>query len=168
MGEEKTLILDQKKINQKVYRMACEILEDNHTEKEIILAGIKGGGYFFAEKLFQRLKTIDLIPVSLHKIRLKKKDPLSEEITINGEPEDWNNKVVILVDDVAKSGKTLFYALHPFMHCRPRKIQVAVLVDRKHKRYPVSADYVGLSLATTIQEHISVEISDKREVVYLI
>jgi pyrimidine operon attenuation protein/uracil phosphoribosyltransferase len=67
--------------------------------------------------------------------------------------------VIIVVDDVANSGKTMLYALQPFLRNQPKKIQTLALVDRTHKTFPVHTDYVGFALATTLQEHIFVEVS---------
>ncbi len=163
----KTLILDQQQIRQKVARIAYEILENNHKEKEIILAGIHGTGFRFAEYLQQQLQEFSDIRFELVKIQMNKKEPL--KALIHSEPDaDPNDKTIIIVDDVANTGKTLFYALKPLLNYQPRKIQIAVLVDREHKTFPVATDYVGLSLSTTMQEHITVHLDGKvKDAVYL-
>jgi pyrimidine operon attenuation protein/uracil phosphoribosyltransferase len=76
-------------------------------------------------------------------------------------------KVIILVDDVLNSGKTMMYALKPFLAADIKKIRTVVLIDRNHKRFPVAADFTGLSLSTTLQEHVSVEFDKNGAAVYL-
>jgi len=134
--------------------MALQIAEGNTEEASVFVAGIAGNGAIVAEKLVAELKQISSIDIKLLTIRLNKKEPL--DAIIEGE-QDFTNKVIIVVDDVSNSGKTLLYALKPFMRYLPKKIQTLVLVERSHKLFAVQPDYVGLSLATTLQEHISVE-----------
>jgi pyrimidine operon attenuation protein / uracil phosphoribosyltransferase len=150
----KNCILTADIIKRKIRRMALQVAESNTDEGSIIVAGITGNGAVVAEKLVSELKKIVSIDIQLLTIRLNKKDPLNA--TIEGE-QDFTNKVVIVVDDVANSGKTLLYALKPFMTYLPKKIQTLVLVERSHKLFAVQPDYVGLSVATTLLEHISVE-----------
>jgi pyrimidine operon attenuation protein/uracil phosphoribosyltransferase len=95
----------------------------------------------------------------LGEINIDKKNPLQSAIEIKIDT-DLKNKTIILVDDVANSGKTIFYALKPLMDLSLNKIQLAVLVDRQHKSFPITADYVGLSISTTLQNMIYVEIGD--------
>jgi pyrimidine operon attenuation protein/uracil phosphoribosyltransferase len=166
--KNKTLILNDADIRQKVKRMSYEILEDNYDESELIFIGIADNGLNFAQQITDYLKTISKIKVTLATINLDKEKPVSDEIQLDIEGKKLNNKVVILVDDVANSGKTLSYSLRPLLQYLPKKIQVAVLIDRKHKSFPVSPDYVGLSLSTTMKEHISVERANGKESVYLI
>ena len=84
-------------------------------------------------------------------------------VEIDLSPEALHNQTIIVIDDVANTGRTLFYACKPFLELLPRKIEMAVLVDRKHKSFPVLVDYVGLSLATTLREHIEVDLSKADE-----
>ncbi len=165
--KNKTLVLGNEDIAQKIKRLSYEILEDNHEEKELVFIGIEGGGLVFAERIISYINTISKISTQLFHISINKANPLSSEIKLNIEGNKLNKKNIILVDDVANSGKTLCYALKPLLEFLPEKIQVAVLVDRKHKKYPICADYIGLSLSTTMKEHISVELSPKRDAVYL-
>lgn len=165
--KNKTLILDKTDIEQKVKRLSYEILEDNYDEKHLVFIGVKGGGVVFAERIISYINTISKIETSLYLVEVNKENPLLNEVILNTPPVNLNNKTIILVDDVANSGKTLCYALKPLLNALPKKIQIAVLVDRKHKKYPVSADYIGLSLSTTMKEHISVELSQKNDIVYL-
>lgn len=151
----KNYIIDRSLATKKLRRMALEIIEQNPGEKMIILAGIRESGSVVArcmEKLLRELSdvTIETITISLDK-RAPMEVKLSKEM-------DFNDKLIIVIDDVANSGRTLLYALKPFLQFRPRKIQTLVLVGRSHNSFPIHTDYVGLSLATTLQEHIYVEV----------
>ena len=152
---EKKYILNNIIAAKKLQRMAYEIAERNTEGTELILAGIKDNGYIIAQKIKLLLESIYIEKVSVIAVTLDKKNP--KEIQIDG-AYDINNKVLILVDDVANSGKTLTYVLKPFLEFYPEKIQTLVLVERTHKLFPITADYVGLSVATTLQEHIIVEV----------
>ncbi|MGI8893933.1 MAG: phosphoribosyltransferase family protein [Bacteroidia bacterium] len=165
----KTLILTALQIEQRITRIAWQIYEDNAEEKNIIIAGIANSGYILAQRITEKLKEISPIKPILIKVKLDKENPLSGNVKIEGEAQNFDNKVVILVDDVLNSGKTLMYGMKPFLEADVRKISTAVLVDRNHNRFPVATDYTGISLSTTLQEHISVEIDKlKKEGVYLI
>jgi len=160
MATDKKYILSKEVAEKKLQRMAYEILENNMDEKEIILAGIRESGSVVAKVIQEMLGKISSIKTELITVTLDKKEPtdvsLSRSIDLNG-------KVIILIDDVSNSGKTLLYALKPFIEFQPKKIQTLVLVERTHTSFPVRPDYVGLSIATTFQEHIFVEV--KGEVV---
>jgi pyrimidine operon attenuation protein / uracil phosphoribosyltransferase len=151
-------ILDERQIKQKIKRLAIQILENNFKEEEIILAGINNNGMGFAKMIFQELNKLSENKVTLTRVRLSPADPLSSEVVIEMPLNDIAKKVIIIVDDVANTGRTIFYAMKPLLNILPKKIQVAVLVDRKHKFFPVEVDYVGLSLATTMKESIDVQI----------
>ncbi|NNF36121.1 MAG: phosphoribosyltransferase [Saprospiraceae bacterium] len=157
-------LLDQQQINQKVKRLAIQILEDNYTESEIFLIGINNNGYEFAKllktALRRRTKKVD---VNLGRIKLNPADPANHPIESSIDVEEFNEKVVIIVDDVANTGRTLFYACKPLMEITPLRIEVAVLVDRTHKTFPIKVDYVGISLATTLQDNIAVKIVNVEE-----
>ena len=159
MKSEKNYILSADLAEKKLKRMAYEILENNIGENHVILAGIQHNGYVIAQKLLELLKSISDISFELISLSMDKKHP--SEINIESAP-DFNDKVVILVDDVTNSGKTLMYALKPFLQQYPKKIQILVMVERSHKKYPVQADYVGLSLSSTLQEHIYLEVEGER------
>ena len=161
-------ILDQRQIRQKIKRLAIEILENNFEEKELILAGINNNGYLFAEMILGELRQITDLPLQLTRIRLNPADPISKEVEIGLPVADLRGKVILVVDDVANTGRTIFYACKPLLETLPRKIEVAVLVDRTHKSFPVKVDYVGISLATTLMNDIDVQIRDVgEEAVYL-
>lgn len=165
---KRSLILDQDDINRKIERISYEILEQNDGEQEIILAGIRQKGFVFAQRLESYLRQTANFSVILTDLQLQKHNPVVSEILMGIDPSSVNNKVVIVCDDVANTGKTLLYAMKPFLDFAPKRIQIAVLIDRQHKVYPVSPDFVGLSLSTNMQEHITVEIgTGMEEAVYL-
>lgn len=135
--------------------MALEIAERNTDAAHIVLAGIQDNGCVIAARLLPLLQQIFNGTISTAAIHLDKKMPVQVTVT---PATDFTDKVVIIIDDVASSGKTLTYALKPFLQFHPKKIQTLVLVERTHKAFPVQVDYVGLSVATTLQEHIYVEV----------
>jgi pyrimidine operon attenuation protein/uracil phosphoribosyltransferase len=152
---ERRNIIDKSLAAKKLRRMALEIIEQNPGEKHIILAGIRESGSVVARCVQKLLEELSDVKIELIMISLDKKDPM--EVTLNNTPE-INGKLIIVIDDVANSGRTLLYALKPFLNFRPKKIQTLVLVGRSHNSFPVTTDYVGLSIATTYHEHISVEV----------
>jgi pyrimidine operon attenuation protein/uracil phosphoribosyltransferase len=157
---EKNYILSPEVAANKLKRMAFEILEKNFGETGFILAGIRESGTVIAQSIQTLLKEIAAdLDTELITVSLDKKNP--REVTISPVP-DFRNRVIILIDDVSNSGKTLLYALKPFLDFHPRKIQTLVLVERSYNTYPVKPDFVGLSVATTLQEHIYVEVEGGR------
>lgn len=158
---KKVQILNSEEILQKTRRIAYQIVEDNYDESELILIGIKPNGFEYAEQLKKEIEAIDGIKVTLVELSLNKSKPLEQEIKLELGKKSLDKKTVIIVDDVANTGKTLYYALKPVMDFSPKKVQAAVLVDRQHKLFPVSPDFVGLSLSTTMKEHIRVEFDGK-------
>ena len=157
------LILNDIQIRQKIKRLSIEILERNFDAPEIILAGINNNGLAMAELLMRGLIERTTIPITLTRIRLSPAAPIAHPIELEMPLESVNGKTIIVVDDVANTGRSLFYALKPLMDILPKKIEIAVLVDRKHKSFPIQPDYVGLSLSTTLKEHIDVKIRDVGE-----
>jgi pyrimidine operon attenuation protein/uracil phosphoribosyltransferase len=153
MDKQRVLILDSERIDRKLQRMAYQVWEENSNEETITLIGIEGSGMAVARNLTERLRKISPLQVDLLSIKLNKKDPAKEDIKIK---EDLTGRTIILVDDVGNSGKTLLYALRPLMNYELKKIMIAVLVDRKHKSYPITADIIGHSISTTLLEHIEV------------
>ena len=158
---KKNLILTAEQIQQKNRRIAYQIVEDNYDEKEIVMIGVRPNGYEYALQLKKEIELIEDIKITLVELFLNKSNPLENEIKLDLGKLSLNNKTVLLVDDVANTGKTLYYALKPIMAFAPRKVQAAVLLDRQHKLFPVTPDFVGLSLSTTLQEHILVEFDKK-------
>lgn len=158
--QNRNCVLDKEAIKRKLKRMALQVAEQNSDTKELIVAGIAGNGEIVAKCLVENLAKLGTFQTSFVRIQLNKKELLQVSL----QPEtDLANKTVILVDDVANTGKTMLYALKPFLAASPKKIQTLVLVERSHKLFPVQTDYAGLSLATTLQEHITVE-TDGEEV----
>lgn len=152
--QTKNCILNKQAIIQKMKRMALEVAEQNLDEKELIIAGINGNGEIVAKNLMKELSTVHPFKIQTIIIHINKKEPL--QVSIN-DSIDFNNKSVIIVDDVANTGRIIMYALKPFLNFHPKKIQTLVLVERSHKLFPIQNDYTGLSVSTTLQEHIAVE-----------
>jgi pyrimidine operon attenuation protein/uracil phosphoribosyltransferase len=168
MPENQVLILNRQQIDQKINRIAYQILEDNLNEKEIVLAGIWDRGYKLALRLKIVLESISAFKVTMLRVDLEKKNSKLVAKTDLGESE-WKNKVIILVDDVLNSGKTLAYGLGVFLNTPHKKIRTVVLVDRSHKIFPIATDFVGLELATILKEHVDVvmDVEGEEDRVYL-
>ncbi|TCD02430.1 phosphoribosyltransferase family protein [Pedobacter psychroterrae] len=168
MAESQLLILDKNQIQQRINRIAYQILEDNLDEQEIVLAGIWDRGYKLALRLQEVLLKISNFKIVMLKIDL---DRLNSKLVANTDLDEshWKNKVVILVDDVLNSGKTLAYGLGVFLNTPHKKIRTVVLVDRRHKIFPIATDYVGLQLATVLKEHVDVvmDVEGEEDRVYL-
>jgi pyrimidine operon attenuation protein / uracil phosphoribosyltransferase len=152
---EKNYILGPEVAAKKLKRMAFEILENNFGETGFVLAGIRESGTVIAQNIQNYLLEISGLQTDLITVSLDKKNP--KEVLLS-EQMDFQHKVIILIDDVSNSGKTLLFATKPFLDTQPKKIQTLVLVERSHNTFPVKPDYVGLSVATTLQEHIYVEV----------
>ena len=163
----KLKILGVLEIDQKIKRLAWQLYENNVSEKEIIVVGISERGLILAKKLVSFIEKISKIKTKLASLELDKDNPYNKEVTFNLEEKEYAEKVVVLVDDVLNSGKTLMYAAKHFLTTPLTKLSILVLVDRNHNRYPIKADYVGLSLATTLQEYISVKLKGLNKGVYL-
>jgi pyrimidine operon attenuation protein/uracil phosphoribosyltransferase len=168
MVASKSLILNTQQIEQKINRMAWEIYETNSSESEMIIAGIQPNGYFLAKRIAKALESISPFKVRLYELHIKKENPVDQQVEMKIPLDELKGKVIVVVDDVLNSGKTLIYGVRPFLAIPVKRLQTAVLVDRNHNRYPIKSDYTGLSLATTLQEHISVELEPVgKEAVYL-
>jgi|SRR5687767_6085179 len=151
-------LLDRPQIQQKIKRLAIEILENNFEEKTIVLAGINTKGSGFAHLIEKELKKITTIKIQIVQITLNPASPLSAPVQIDSPVDTLKGKSIIVIDDVANTGRTIFYAFKPLLEIVPRKVEVAVLVDRKHKAFPIYPKYVGVSLATTLKENIDLQI----------
>ena len=161
-------ILNHRQIQQKIKRLAIEVLERNTEEDELIVAGINNSGLTFAQLIVAELQQLTDSPIHLTRILLNPADPISQPIQIEMPLDQLDQKAILIVDDVANTGRTLFYACQPLLSILPHKIEVAVLVDRTHKSFPIAVDYVGLSLATTLKENIRVQLQEDAEyAVYL-
>ena len=154
------VILDKKQIAHKIKRIAYQIYESNVDENEVVIAGIKENGFTFAKKLKTEVEKISPLSVVLCEVHIDKKEPLNP-IKTSLKPEAYTGKSVLLVDDVLHSGTTLIYGVRHFLQVPLKQFKTAVLVDRNHKKYPVKADFKGISLSTSIKEHIDV-VFDKK------
>jgi len=152
---ESSIILTSEQIESKTRRIAYQIYEDNWKEKEIVIAGINGNGFLLAQKISHFLKEISPIKILVCEVFMDKKKPLNP-ISTSLKSEDYKNKSIILVDDVLNSGSTLIYGIKHFLDVPLKRFNTAVLVNRNHKKYPVKADYKGISLSTSLHEHVSV------------
>ena len=152
---ESSIILSNEQIQNKTRRIAYQIYEDNSNEKEIIIAGINGNGYVFAQRISAILTEISDLKIVLCEVLIDKKNPL-KGVTTSIKAEDYTNKPLILVDDVLNSGTTLIYGIKHFLEVPLKRFNTAVLINRNHKKYPVKADYKGISLSTSMHEHVSV------------
>lgn len=160
MTATSNVILNHTEINHKIRRIAFQIYESNIDETEVILAGIDSNGYTFAKKLKTVLQKISDIKVSLCKVSIDKKNP-QQEIKTSMDSEEYKNKSIVLVDDVLNSGTTLIYGVKHFLNVPLKQFKTAVLVNRNHKKYPVKADYKGISLSTSLHEHVNVVLEGK-------
>ncbi len=154
MNKERVLILDKQRINWKLKRMAYQVWEHNTDVQEITIIGIENGGMAVANSLGKILSEISGLSIKLVALKMNKKEPLKDLPEIG---ENLDGRSVVLVDDVANSGRTLLYALKPLLNYSPSRIMIAVLVDRKHKAFPITPDIVGHTVSTTLQEQIIVE-----------
>jgi len=159
-------ILTTEEIKNKLRRIAYQIYEANTDEKEIVLAGIEANGYILAKKLKTILVKISPIDPTLCKVSINKKKPRTAIVT-SIKPEDYSNKSVILIDDVLNSGTTLIYGVKHFLEVPLKQFKTAVLVNRNHKKFPVKADYKGISLSTSLNEHVVVDLDKKDWIAYL-
>ncbi|GGZ93930.1 phosphoribosyltransferase family protein [Algibacter mikhailovii] len=160
MTVNNNIILKHNEINHKIRRIAFQIYESNVNETEVILAGVDKNGYTLAKKLKTVLKNISDIDPTLCKVIIDKKQPwkpISTSIT----PDDYKNKSLVLVDDVLNSGTTLIYGVKHFLDVPLKQFKTAVLVNRNHKKYPVKADFKGISLSTSLHEHVNVILEGK-------
>ncbi|WP_418262587.1 phosphoribosyltransferase family protein [Flavobacterium faecale] len=162
----KNIILTHQEINHKIKRIAYQIYETFVDNEEVVLAGIAPNGYVFAEKIAAELKTISTLKVSLCEVQVDKQKPESA-IHTSLTKEEYSNKGLILVDDVLNSGTALIYAVRHFLDVPLKKFKTAVLVDRNHKKYPVKADFKGISLSTSLLEHVHVVFDENDSYAYL-
>lgn len=160
MEIKNTIILNHDEINHKIRRIAFQIYESNVNEKQIVLAGIDSNGYVFAKKLKTVLQKISEIDVMLCKVMIDKKNPLLA-IKTSLTPDEYKNKSLVLVDDVLNSGTTLIYGVKHFLNVPLKQFKTAVLINRNHKKYPIKADYKGLSLSTSLHEHVQIDLDGK-------
>jgi len=162
----KTLVLDHERVQRKLRRIAHQLHEEHFEEQGIVLVGVAPRGHLIAERLTKLLLEVSTLKVELLRITLDKDAPLQRPVELSADPASLKDRVVILVDDVLMSGRTLMYAAAFLVQAAPARLSTVVLVDRLHRTFPIRADIVGLTLSTTMQEHISVELG-KQDMVYL-
>jgi len=160
MALEQNNILSHDEINHKIKRIAYQIYECNADEKQVILAGIESNGYILAKKLKIALKKISDIEPLLCKVTIDKKKPLTE-IKTSLSSEDYKDKSIVLIDDVLNSGTTLIYGVKHFLNVPLKQFKTAVLINRNHKKYPVKADFKGISLSTSLHEHVKINLEGR-------
>ncbi len=160
------IILTHKEIAHKTKRIAYQIFETFVNEEEVILAGIANNGYLFAQKIATELALISDLKVTLCEVKINKQNPQSP-VTTSIPSAEYQNKALVLIDDVLSTGTTLIYGVKHFLEVPLSKFKTAVLVDRNHKKYPVKADFKGISLSTSLQEHIQVVFEEDNSYAYL-
>lgn len=161
-----TLVLNDLQVRQKINRIAHELYENYFEDGELIVVGIEDRGAILADRLCKVLKDISELDITQVSLKLDKDAPLASPIELSVDAHTLENKPVVIVDDVLNSGKTLIYAVNHLLQVMPSKVSTVVLVDRRHRRFPIRADFVGLTLSTTLQEHINVEFGEE-DAVYL-
>ena len=163
---ENNLILTNDEIKHKIKRIAYQIYEANATESIIYLAGITGNGYIMTNKIAEQLRLISDLDIKTVEVFINKKNvisPVSTSIPL----EEIKDKPIVLVDDVLNSGKVLIYGAMHFLKVPLKKFLTAVLVNRNHKRYPIKADFKGISLSTTLHERVEVIFEEGNDRAYL-
>jgi pyrimidine operon attenuation protein/uracil phosphoribosyltransferase len=163
---DNSIILNHKEIEHKIQRIAYQIYETFDDNEELILAGISKNGFVLAQKLKSNLERISKIKITLCEVFIDKTNPLNQ-ITTSISKENYTNKNVVLVDDVLNTGTTLIYGVKHFLEVPIKKFKTAVLVDRNHKKYPVKADFKGISLSTSLKEHVQVVFENNNSYAYL-
>jgi len=166
MPEEKVL-LDKKDMDRAISRIAHEIIENNRGVQNVCLIGIQRGGVHIARRLAERIHSIEKQEVSMGMLDIAM---YRDDIDIRAEqpairktdvPFEINDKVIVLVDDVFFTGRSIRAAMDALMDLgRPVAIQLAVLIDRGHRELPIRADYVGKNIPTALNETIEVEFSE--------
>lgn len=159
MDKAAVLILDHNQIHSKIKRIAYQIYENNVNESKIILAGITNSGFELAKRLKKELELISDLEIDLCEVRINKRSPL-DPITTSLSPSEYQNQSVVLIDDVLNSGTTLIYGVRHFLDVPLKQFKTAVLVNRSHKKYPVKADFKGISLSTSLNETIKVSFTE--------
>ena len=164
--KKESIVLDKNQIRQKTERIAYQIVENSFEEKKIYIGGIDGNGFLFAEKLVAKLAEISDQEIKLFNVKVLKDAPMDDEIKLSVDDNDLSGSTVIIVDDVINSGRTMIYAVRRLLRNDLMQLKVATLVNRTHRRFPVHADFVGLNIATTLLDNITVEFGEN-EIAYL-
>jgi len=160
-------ILNQQQIQQKIVRLGHQLIEAAFDQQCIYVGGIVGNGYVLAQLLADVITKNSALQVVCFEVRLNKDEPWSEAITFSIEQKELKNSYIILVDDVVNSGKTMQYALLKFLEHATKAIKTVSLIDRQHRRYPIKTDFAGLSLSTTLKNHVEVDFTANDAKVFL-
>ncbi len=160
------IILNHQEIQHKTKRIAYQIYETFVDRKQLVIAGISKNGYIFANKIAKALGEISDLEILLCEVFIDKQYPNSE-IKTSIPKTEYENKGIVLVDDVLNSGTTLIYGVKHFLEVPLTKFKTAVLVDRNHKKYPVKADFKGISLSTSSLEHVQVVFEENNDSAFL-
>lgn len=163
---DKSIVLNQEQIKQKIERIAYEILENTFEEKEIFVGGIAGNGFLLAERIVSKLNEISDQQIKLFEVTVNKDNPNDFPINLSINDQDLSQSTIIIFDDVINSGRTMIHAVKRILDNKISVLKVATLVNRTHRRYPVQADFVGLNMSTTLKDNIIVELGAK-EIAYL-
>ena len=163
----KKIVLDSIDINNKIKRISFEILEKNFNENEIFLVGILPNGKYLSNKISEFLSQFSKIKLNLHFIEIEKKSRSIDRIIASLNSEMVNNKVIVIIDDVMNSGGTLMYSINEMLKFKPKKIQIAVLIERYYKNFPLNPDYKGLELSTSETEHVEVKLDGSPKVLII-
>jgi pyrimidine operon attenuation protein/uracil phosphoribosyltransferase len=161
-------ILNHIEIQQKITRLAHQIIENSFEEPTIHIGGICGNGILLAEEFAEIIRTHSNQNVVVFEITVNKDEPWKDPIQLSIEEGELKNAYIILVDDVLNSGKTMQYALMKFLERATKSIKTVALVDRTHRRYPIKADFVGISLSTTLKERVEVTLSARDSKAFLV
>jgi len=158
--KQTSIVLNRAQIEQKIERIAFEIMENTFENDKIYIGGISGNGFLFAERLVAKLQEISNQKILLFELKVNKDKPLEEAINLSIDDTNLTDATVILVDDVINSGRTMIHAVRRLLQNHLKVLKVATMVNRTHRRYPVHADFVGLNIATTLKDNITVEFGE--------
>ena len=159
-------IKDLKDILSSIDRIAHQIYESNFEEEIIYVVGIGKKGKRLSSLIGKSLSSISNIDVQFITLEIDKKNPLNN-IKSDKPIDQLKNSSIVVVDDVLNTGCTLIYAVSYFLKVRVKSIKTAVMVNRNHKKFPIKADFKGISLSTTLNEHISVILEGPDAGIYL-
>jgi pyrimidine operon attenuation protein/uracil phosphoribosyltransferase len=162
------IVLTKTQIDQKITRLAHQIIENSYGESHIFIGGICGNGKILANALGEIIKSNSNLELTIFEINLHKDQPLQHEINLSIDSELLKNSFIVLVDDVLNSGKTMQYALMKLLEKPVKAIKTVSLVDRRHRRYPIKADFVGITLTTTLQERVEMDLTQEDYFAYLV
>lgn len=159
MSDNRTLILDHRRIVLTLERIALEICARHHDGSNLVLGGIGDRGHLVATLLHGHLQRLHTGNVDLFRIDFDRQDFRPGAISFAPEPA-FSGRHVLVADDVLNSGKTLMHVIQPIVAANPISLETVFLAERSYRSFPIRADYTGISLATTFQEHVSFDAAD--------